>query len=150
MSSVVDLLFGLGPWSWLVVGAILMMLELVVPGVHFIWFGLSAIVVGLLTMATGMIWPLQVAAFVAIALAAVMMVRRVAEPDMARSDLPDLNVRGHQYVGRVLVVEEPISGGRGRVRVGDTLWAAEGPDAARGAHVRVKGVNGTVLMVEGV
>lgn len=149
MSAVFDLFGWLGQWAWFAVAAILFMLELVVPGVHFIWFGCSAAIVGVLTMLTGMTWPFQILAFVGISIATVLTVRRCAEPDVAKSDEPDLNVRGHQYVGRVLVVEDAISGGRGKVRVGDTLWSAEGPDTAKGAHVRVKSVNGTVLVVEG-
>ncbi len=64
------------------------------------------------------------------------------------SDLPDLNVRGAQYIGREFVVAESIKGGRGRIRVGDTLWQAEGEDAPEGSRVRVKSANDTVLMVE--
>jgi membrane protein implicated in regulation of membrane protease activity len=67
---------------------------------------------------------------------------------VAISALPDLNVRGQQYVGRSLVVEQAIEGGRGRVRVGDTLWAAEGPDVPVGTRVTVTGARGTVLVVE--
>ena len=76
------------------------------------------------------------------------LVRRTARADANRSDVPDLNVRAQQYVGRVFRVEEPIVGGRGKVRVGDTLWPAQGPDAPKGASVKVTGTNGTVLVVE--
>ena len=51
-------------------------------------------------------------------------------------------------MGRVVIVAEAIEGGRGRVRVGDTLWPAEGPDAPPGAEVRVTAAKGTVLVVE--
>lgn len=149
MTSLVNTFNALGPWAWFVVAALLMMLELVVPGVHFIWFGTAAAIVGGFTMATGMSWTIQIVAFIALSIAAVLLVRRFSEPDVAASDQPDLNVRGNQYIGRVLVVEDAISGGRGKVRVGDTIWAAEGPDAAKGARVRVKSVNGIVLVVEG-
>jgi hypothetical protein len=33
------------------------------------------------------------------------------------------------------------------VRVGDTLWNAEGPDLPKGARAKVTGTNGTVLIV---
>jgi membrane protein implicated in regulation of membrane protease activity len=75
-------------------------------------------------------------------------VQRLVWPDSAISDLPDLNVRGRQYVGRSVVVEQAIENGRGKVRVGDTLWAAEGPDAPAGARVTVTGSQGTVLVVD--
>ena len=53
-----------------------------------------------------------------------------AHPTISRSDQPDLNRPAAQLVGRVVVVAEAIDGGRGKVRVGDTLWPAEGPDVA--------------------
>ena len=52
-----------------------------------------------------------------------------AHPTVSKTDQPDLNRPAVQLVGRVLVVVEPIEGGRGKVRVGDTLWPAEGPDS---------------------
>jgi inner membrane protein len=146
--SLVNLLAGLGPWNWLILAVALFALETVVPGVHFLWFGVAAVLVGLLALATGLAWQWQLIAFAVIAVAAVFLVRRYARPDNARSDLPDLNIRGAQYIGRIVTVEESIRGGRGKVRVGDTLWQAEGEDATAGQRVRIKSANGTVLVVE--
>jgi membrane protein implicated in regulation of membrane protease activity len=67
---------------------------------------------------------------------------------MAHSDEPDLNARALQYVGRVVTVEQAIADGRGKVRVGDTVWNAQGTDAPQGARVRITGTNGTCLLVE--
>lgn len=72
----------------------------------------------------------------------------LAHPSVSTSDEPDLNRRGAQYVGRIAVLEEAIEGGRGKVRVGDTLWLVAGPDLPRGARVRIIAANGTVLDVE--
>jgi inner membrane protein len=71
-----------------------------------------------------------------------------AHPTISKSDQPDLNRPAAQLVGRVLVVAEAIDGGRGKVRVSDTLWPAEGPDAPAGAEVRVVAAKATVLVVE--
>ena len=71
-----------------------------------------------------------------------------AHPTISRSDQPDLNRRAAQLVGRVLIVEEAIEGGRGKVRVGDTLWPVEGPDAPVGTEVRVTAAKTTLLRVE--
>ncbi|MCB1922411.1 MAG: NfeD family protein, partial [Gammaproteobacteria bacterium] len=51
-------------------------------------------------------------------------------------------------VGRVFVLETPIENGFGKVRVGDSLWRVEGPDAAAGSRVRVTSADGVVLVVE--
>jgi len=71
-----------------------------------------------------------------------------AHPGLSASDQPDLNRRAAQLVGRTLVVAEAIEGGRGKVRVGDTLWPAEGPDVPAGTEVRVTAARVTVLVVE--
>ena len=73
-----------------------------------------------------------------------------AHPAISKSDQPDLNRPAVQLVGRVLVVAEAIEGGRGKVRVGDTLWPAEGPDVPAGGEARVISANATVLIVERV
>jgi membrane protein implicated in regulation of membrane protease activity len=148
MIAMASFLSGLGPWNWLILALLLYGLETIVPGVHFVWFGTAAIVVGLLVFGTGITWPWQLVAFAVIAIGTVFIVRKFARSDAQISDLPDLNVRGAQYVGRDFVVEESIRGGRGRIRVGDTLWQAEGEDAPVGTRVRVKSVNDSVLMVE--
>ena len=92
-------------------------------------------------------WQWQVILFALISVATVFLVRRFAGPDRAKSDEPALNVRGAQYIGRRVIVEEEIKNGRGKVRVSDTIWAAQGEDAAKGTEVEVTGVNGTVLVV---
>ena len=71
-----------------------------------------------------------------------------AHPAVSKSDQPNLNRPAAQLVGRVFVVAEAIEHGRGKVRVGDTLWPAEGPDAPAGTEVKVTSANGTVLRVE--
>src|SRR5262245_10472560 len=148
MQSLWALLYSLGPWNWLILAVVLLTLETLIPGVHFLWFGIAAAVIGALALVTGFAWPVQVLAFVLLSVLVVFWVRRYVRPDVTISDLPDLNVRGQQYVGRSLVVEQAIQNGRGKVRVGDTLWSAEGPDAPAGARVTVTGARGTALGVE--
>lgn len=146
--SLFNLFATLGPWNWFILAVLLFALETVVPGVHFLWFGVAAVLVGVLALGVDIAWQWQFIVFALIAVATVFLVRRYAGPDATRSDVPDLNVRGAQYIGRTVTVEEPIKSGRGKVRVGDTIWQAEGADAAAGARVVVRNVNGTVLVVE--
>ena len=71
-----------------------------------------------------------------------------ARPAISESDEPNLNRRGAELVGQIVMVVEPIEAeGRGKVRAADTVWAAEGVKAALGKRVRVVGVRGTVLTV---
>lgn len=147
MTSLVDFFRDLGPWNWFLVAALLLVLETIVPGVHFVWFGFAAAIVGLLALVTGIAWAWQLIAFGLIACIVVYIMRRYADPTRTLSDQPDLNVRGQQYVGRTAVVEDMIAEGRGKVRIGDSLWIVKGADAPSGTTVRITGVDGTVLIV---
>ena len=148
MEHLAALFSGFGPWNWFFLVVALFILDTVVPGVHFLWFRMAAVGTGVLALATGIAWQWQIVVFGIFSVAAALWVRRFAQPDVLESDLPDLNARGRQYIGRLLVVEEAIECGRGKVRVGDTLWPAEGPDAPVGASVTVTGARGTALVVE--
>jgi membrane protein implicated in regulation of membrane protease activity len=136
-----------GPALWFAVAVLLFVLETIVPGIHFLWFGAAAVIVGALALAVPMAWQMQLIVFSVVAIVSVFLVRRSGSGANAQTDEPVLNVRGAQYIGRLVIVEESIRNGRGKVRVGDTIWGAQGEDAAAGTEVEVTGVNDTVLVV---
>ncbi len=153
MEDLLSLLTGLGFWSWLVIAIVLMSLETVVPGVHFLWFGLAAFIVGLLVAVAGALgvadafpFAVQLVVFALLAVATVFGVKRVTGASPSDHH-PDINAPGSQFIGRIVIVEDAITRGRGKVRAGDTVWLAEGEDAAAGTRVLVTGVNGTALVV---
>jgi membrane protein implicated in regulation of membrane protease activity len=71
-----------------------------------------------------------------------------ARSSLFQSDVPDLNRRADQLADRHGVVIEAIEGGRGKIRLGDTLWVAEGPDLPVGTTVRIMSAKESVLVVE--
>jgi membrane protein implicated in regulation of membrane protease activity len=148
MEHLFALFSGFGAWNWFFLVVALFLLDTIVPGVHFLWFRFAAVGVGVLALATGIAWPWQVVAFGIFSVVAALWVRKYVQAGVVKSDVPDLNVRGQQYIGRFVVVEEAIECGRGKVRVGDTLWFAEGRDAPAGTSVKVIGARGTALVVE--
>lgn len=150
MEALIELMLGFGPWNWLLLAGALMVLETMVPGVHFIWFGLAALVVGLIAFAFDVTWQWEILLFAGISVATVFWVRQFSNSYIRDSDEPSLNIRGHQYVGRVVTAENDFAGGRGRVRVDDTLWSASGDNIKSGDKVRIVSVNGTVFAVEAV
>jgi inner membrane protein len=148
MTGFSSFFLALGPsWSWLLLGAMLLGLEIALPGVHFVWFGFSACIVAMIVYAIGITWGWQLTIFALTAATFVLLVRGFASPLRLKTDEPDLNARGQQYVGRIATVEDAIAGGRGKVRIGDSLWTANGPDLPAGAAVKVTGVEGIVLVV---
>jgi inner membrane protein len=132
----------LGPWNWMVLGFVLLTLEILVPGVFLLWIGLAALVVGALSLmfwnAGFWIWEIQVVVFLALALVSAYSGKRIMGKRGDATDQPLLNRRGDQLVGRTATLTEPITNGRGRVKIGDTMWRVSGPDLPTGTTVRVK------------
>lgn len=136
------------PWGWLVVALVLGALEILAPGAFMIWLAgaalATAVVVGLVDPA----WQVQLAIFAAFAVASVLLARRGFRRHPIVSDDPSLNRRGERLIGETVTVVEPIRGGAGRVRVGDSPWMATGPDMEAGATARIVAVDGARLHVE--
>jgi len=138
----------LGTWNWLIFGFILMALELAAPGVFLFWFGLAALLVGLVSFAVHPPWQAQLLMFAVFALAAVPVWRRLAlRNNRASQSNPFLNRRTAALVGREFTLEKPIIDGAGTVRIDDTIWRVAGPDTPAGSRVKVVRVDGANLTV---
>ena len=75
-----ELLTELAGWNWLILAVILVVLETVVPGVHFVWFGMAATIVGIIALATGIDWQWQLVIFGVLSFATALLVRRYVTP----------------------------------------------------------------------
>lgn len=148
MESDATILELLGRWIWFIIGAVLAIVELFVPGVLAIWLAIAATLVGGLLLVVDMPVAAQIALFAVLSVVLVWASRQFLTRHPIESDHPTLNQRGVSYIGRVFVVEQEIRNGSGKIRVGDSLWLAEGDDAEAGARVKVTGVNGSALVVE--
>jgi inner membrane protein len=144
----ITFLEGLHWWHWWILAAVLAAVETFLPGVLAIWFAAAALVVGGLLLVVDIPWQLQLVLFAVLGVVALLLWRRFRHPEGPESEQPALNRRGANYIGQVFTLVEPISSGSGKIQVGDTVWLVQGTDAPAGSHVRVKGVNGTVLNVE--
>lgn len=143
-----DMFVTLGTWNWLIFGFILMALELAAPGVFLFWFGLAALLVGLVSFAVHPTWQAQLLMFAVFALAAVPVWRRLASTNnRASQSNPFLNRRTAALVGREFTLEKPIIDGAGTVRIDDTIWRVAGPDTPAGSRVKVVRVDGANLTV---
>lgn len=137
-------------WHWWIFAFVLAIMEIIVPGAFFIWFGLSSLVTGVVLLAIPTLgWEWQLVFWGMLGLATVIGWRLWvhAHPNQSE-DNNSLNRRGQQYMGRVLDLDEPIINGLGKAKLGDTVWRVSGPDLGRGQKVKVIGTNGTILMVE--
>ena len=118
------------------------------PGFFLIWLGIAALITGLAAWFLPIGVTAQGLLFAALAVASVYAGRRWFVQNPIETDDPKLNDRGARLAGEIVTVVEAIKSGRGRVKVGDSVWNARGPDTASGGQVRVTGADGAVLLVE--
>ncbi|RXT54444.1 hypothetical protein B6S44_12405 [Bosea sp. Tri-44] len=144
-----DWFASLGGWAWIVLGLVLIGGEMLAPGVFLLWFGLAALLTGVVVGLTGITWQGALLIFAALAVASVLAGRAITrrrgeEPDAASG----LNDRGRQLIGKVFKLEATMTGGEGRIRVGDSSWRVTGPELLAGAEIRIVRVEGATLVVE--
>jgi membrane protein implicated in regulation of membrane protease activity len=134
---------------WFLVGAVLLLAVLAVPGGIVLAFGVSGFVVGGLSLAIDLTWQHQVFIFAALGVALVLLWNRL-DPARRRNDKPDPPVNGRgprSLVGRVFQLEKPIEGGNGMLTFDGTSWRIAGKDCAAGKCVKVLRAEGTLLIV---
>ncbi|WP_027056754.1 NfeD family protein [Mesorhizobium erdmanii] len=139
----------LGPWNWMVLGFVLLVVEVIAPGFFMLWIGIAALIVGAVSLliwdATIWSWQIQVLAFLVLSLVSAFVGKKLMGGHDQPSDQPLLNRRGAQLVGKMATLAEPIKDGRGRIKLGDTLWRVSGPDLPAGTQVRVTSAADTDL-----
>lgn len=140
-----------GAWFWWIVAGVLLIGELMMPGIFLIWLAGAAALTGLVDLVFGLTWQMELAVFAVLSVLLVIAswnyVRKQHSP---KSDQPDLNQRQTGYVGRRTSVLQAISNGAGKVKIEDVVWDVTGPDLPQGTQVVVTAVKGSTLVVEAV
>jgi inner membrane protein len=145
---VTSLVASLGAWNWFIVGVLLLVAEVIAPGIFMLWLGLAALLVGMVSLFVDWTWQWQCAAFVVFAAAAFPLWRRLGRKAERPTDQPFLNRRADAFVGRVFTLEKPIVDGSGTLGIGDTVWRVSGPDIPAGSRVKIARTDGPLLIVE--
>ena len=136
-------------YFWFGVALALMAAETFVPGAFLLWFGLAALVMGVIVLVIpdlSVLW--QAALFAALSITAVLVYRKFFRPMEPKGDQPLLNRKVDQMIGRTFVLHEPIVHGYGKIRVNDALWTVSGPDLPVGTTIQVMGADGPTLRVQ--
>ncbi len=146
----IDYMTTLGKWNWLILAAVFFVIELVAPGSFMLWLGLSALLVGLVSLLVDWPWQYQFVAFAIFALASIPLWRRFAQRVEKVGDQPFLNRRADAFIGREFTLDKPIVSGSGTVKIDDTIWRLSGPDCPGGSRVKVVRADAATLVVEAV
>jgi inner membrane protein len=135
-------------WLWTIGGVLLLIAEIIAPGVFLVWIGIAAIVTGIFALLFGIGVAGQLGLFALYAVLAVMAGRRFYAVKGVEHSGPGLNNPSARLIGRRVVVVQPVDEDSGRVRVGDSEWSARGGPAEPGQKVRITAVEGNCLIVE--
>jgi membrane protein implicated in regulation of membrane protease activity len=135
---------------WILAGLLLLLAELVLPGVFLVWVGLAAIGTGALQLLTVTSFGTDATVFILLLGAGIglsLRLRRLRPPG------PAVNAPEAGLVGRSGLLL-PTGGPGLRVRIGDSDWPARLPRDMRVPEgpvpVRVEAVEGTTLVVRPV
>lgn len=133
-------------WHWVAIGMVLAVLEMAGPGGFFIiFFGVGALVVGLLSLAglAGPAWT-QWLLFSAISVVSLLLFRRPLLAWMRRHEGPAQPI--DRLEGEIAVPAEDIApGAMGRAELRGSMWSARNA----GATVLVRGQRCVVARVDG-
>ena len=135
-------------WWWLLAAALIGIFEIFIPGVFLVWVAIAAGITGVIVAIVPLSLPYQLGVFALLAISAVYAGRRQYERNPVPSSDPNLNERTSRLIGRTVTVENAIQNGQGKVRIGDTLWLARGPDAPAGSQVIITSADGNCLNVD--
>lgn len=137
-------------WHWLTLGILLLIAEIAVGGVSFLlWIGFAALFTGVVTLVLPglLVWQAQLFVFGVSSVAGVLLWRRYIKDEPVAGGVV-LNKRGADHIGKVVLLEEAIANGSGRIRIDDTLWSVTGADAPAGSKVRITAIDGNTFQVE--
>ena len=140
-------------YGWWILALLLLAVEVTLPDYCMLWIGIAAGLTGaVMLVAPGLPMLAQACLFVTLSFLSCAAYWYGLRPRLMRGDAPDehLNRRGEQLIGGRYVLAEAITQGRGKAKVGDSLWLVSGEDLPAGKTVEVTGVDGTLLRVQGV
>ena len=137
-----------GPALWIIIGLVLAALEMVVPGFILIWFGVAALVTGLLAFVIkNAYW--QIGIFVGLSAILILLARPISRRLSNRASEPVGATRLIGLETRVLRAISPPE--YGRVKALGEEWRAQCATAVEtGGTVKILRVEGTHLVVEPV
>ena len=135
-------------WMWMIGGILLLIAEIIVPGVFLVWLGIAAVVTGAFAQLFGIGLAGQLGLFAIYSVLAVLAGRRFYAVKGTEHSGPGLNNPTERLIGRRVVAVQPVDEDSGRVRLGDSEWGARGGPAKPGDKVRIIGVEGNCLIVE--
>lgn len=134
-------------WYWAIAAAVIAYVEMHAPGFYLIWIAGGAATTAVAIGLFGIALEEQLITF-AVASVGFCIVGYFVYRSLDVQPRALLNRRELGMVGVEGEVAEPILNGHGKVKLGDTVWLAQGPDLPAGTPIRVRALRGTTVQVE--
>lgn len=138
--------------NWLILGLVLSIFELFVPGTYLIWFGFAGLLMSLLTCFIDMALSTQIIFFAVFSAIFVLIgwfsYRYIFKKTQTPQEYRNLNDSAQQYIGRIVTLSEDVIDNQTKVKVGDTYWLAysEKP-LKKGENAKVTDVKDSLILV---
>ncbi len=113
----------LEPWHWLSLGLLLLAAEALGAAGFLLGTAIAAFLVALVNaVAPGLSWQTQTVIFALSAVAFSFAYWKYFKDFNKQSDHEELNQRAATLIGREITLSHSVSGGQGRIQIGDTFW----------------------------
>jgi len=134
---------------WFGIGLVLFLLEFILPGFIFFFFGIGAWIVAILTLFTDISLNVQLAIFLASSIVSVLLFRNYLKNKLG-VDKKYPQVLEDEYVGKIALAETPLGPGiNGKVEFKGASWDALSEDAiAPGENVIITETRSILLIVK--
>lgn len=123
---------------WALLSICLVILEIMMPGIWFIWFTIPAIVTAFATYFWDLGLIAQLAVFIVLVVITMFLLFKFGRKNMFfNKEDEKMNHRGTEYLGHVAILDSAVVNGVGRIKLGDTSWTLNGEDCPEGTQVRI-------------
>lgn len=152
MDAMIGFLSSLTVWHWVGLGIVLMAIEVMVGTFDLLWVSIGAFLTALFALIVPLPmggWEGQLSFFGFVAIAFVISGRTIFKGLRNRASThPNLNDRLANMVGQHGQATTAFDDGSGKVKVGDTVWLAQGDGLINaGDKVTITGADRGVLRV---
>lgn len=137
-------------YNWLILGAILLIVEVASFTLLFFWLAIAAfIMAGISYVMPDLTLTTQLFIFAAVALLSVIVWHKAFKKTQDTMGDARMNNRAERYIGQTATLIEPIENGQGKIKIEDSLWKVRCNDKlAAGTQVEIIGADGVLLDVK--
>ena len=143
-------IFNNAPFDWFLLGLLLAVLELIIPGFVIIFFAFGAWLLALITLVFDISLALQIILFVVASVSSLILLRKRLKSRFFREKVNASSNQDNEFIGKKVMVTEAISPGKnGKVEYKGANWSAKSDvEIGSGAMVEIVGQESICLIVK--